>query len=367
MREPFDIFIGGPMGGTQQDVHGLPFADHIQRLKAAVERAATEIVQENGAPNIKIYTPELDDSGMITSRVFGILDTAELGIMDVSAGSPSVMYELAMLHALGIPTIPVVMPDKDGSPQSSFYLQGTYQAVVESFEEEVLFAKLMPMIKAVIFGDDAGMNPAANPMSEYYGLPLVEASASTGLATGYFHNFMRHILKANGGVFDFIEDEVSKMVVIRPRDLEEAEGLSQVVQRKLKSFDIDVELIGERDGKVYQDREQARGKMLVFRAGGYLFDTPAPLAAQNKSPRMKRIRLMAERAKTDAANAAVQKFEQRMIDDFMATLARLPQDYPGSVSRRLDVATIKDFVRMVLASLGREIPDDFDTRFGVPD
>ena len=279
MRESFDIFIGGPMGGTQQDAYGLPFADHIKRLKAAVERAANEITQENGAPNIKIYTPELDDSGMITSRVFGILDTAELGIMDVSAGSPSVMYELAMLHALGIPTIPVVMPDKDGSPQSSFYLQGTYQAVVKSFEEEVLFAKLMPMLKTVIFGDDAGMNPAANPMSEYYGLPLVEASASTGLATGYFHNFMRHILKANGGVFDFIEDEVSKMVVIRPRDLEEAEGLSQVVQRKLKSFDIDVELIGERDGKVYQESGAGPWQDACFSGWGVSIRYPCPASS----------------------------------------------------------------------------------------
>lgn len=363
MRDTFDIFIGGPMGGSDEDASGVEFSKHIEVLNTAVTRIVNDIDPEEAKLNIRVFTPELDDAGMITSRVFGMLDTAELGIMDVTARSPSVMYELAMLHALGIPTIPVVLEKEDGTPQSSFYLQGTYQAVVKTFEVDVLYERLKPMISSVIFGGEAGMNSAANPITEYYGLPLVEASASTGLATGYFHNFLRHILKSNGSVFDHLGNDVSQMIIIRPEDLEEAEGLYQEVERKLKIFGINVELIGERDGKVYRDREQARGKMLVFRAGSFLFDAPSPLAAQTKSPRMKRLRLMAERARSAEANAIVEKFEQKIIDDFFSTLFRLPLDYPGSRSKRMDSATVKEFVRMVLLSNEQTIPKDFDEKF----
>lgn len=351
MRQSFDIFIGGPMGGQALDPAGLPFAQHLGNMRLALDRVADEINQEQSAYTVRIQTPELDDAGMITSRVFGLLDTAELGVMDVSAGSPSVMYELAMLHALGIPTIPVVFRDADGRRNVPFYLKDSYQAVVDSFDVDALYERLAPMVRMVVRGGDAGADPTMNPMTAYYTLPMVDISASTGLATGYFHNFLRHILKPNGGVFDFLDGQVDQLVVVRPAKLTEAEGLKQAAERRLVAEGIKVEWIGERDGKVYEEPESTRKQMLIYRAGRYLFDAPAPLAAQETSPRMRRIRKQLIPASgggpvAQEARAMVEKFEQRMIDEFMAVLLRLADEYPGTRADRLATATLDEFVGM---------------------
>ena len=284
-RPSFDIFIGGPMGGDRKDPGGLPFAAHIGNMHKALARIADEINQEQSIVLVKVHTPELDDAGMISARVFGLIDTAELGVMDVSAGSPSVMYELAMLHALGIPTIPVVFREADGTRRVPYYLKDTYQAVVEGFDQDTLYATLGPKVRNVITGCAAGADPTLNPMTAYYGLPLVDISASTGLATGYFHNFLRHLLRANGSVFDYLEDQIDQVVVLVPDSLAEAENLKARAGRRLQQAGIAVEMVGRDDGQVYTDREQARGQMLIYRAGRYIFDVPAPLAAQETSPR----------------------------------------------------------------------------------
>lgn len=335
------------MGGRQKDPEGLLFSHHIGNLKRSLLRIADELNRDQSEVTVRVYTPELDDAGMITSRVFGLLDTAELGIMDVSAGSASVMYELAMLHALGTPTIPVLFSNS----KSPYYLKETYQARVDSFEEGHLYEKLRAMVRTVVVGGGLGSDPAMNPMTTYYGLPMVDISASTGLATGYFHNFLRHVLKSNGSVFDFVDSSVEKLIVIRPQSLAEAEGLKQATERRLRSQGIEVEYIGEKDGKVYEDREQARGQILIYRAGRFLFDAPTPLAAQEKSPRMKRIRKQLIPASgrgtaSEEAKRTVEKFEERMIDDFMSVLRRLPEDYPGSRADRLEFASLDQFIEM---------------------
>jgi hypothetical protein len=357
MRKSFDIFLGGPMGGRKKDPASLAFSKHIGRLKEAIDRISDELNIEQSQWTVRSDTPVLDDTGMIEQRVFGIIDRAELGIMDISADSPSVMYELAMLHALGIPTIPISFRGNDGKRVVPFYLRGTYQAVVESFEVEELYQILRPMVRNVVFGGASGSDPNMNPMTAYYGLPLVDISASTGLATGYFHNFLQHILKDMGGVFDYLDGQVEKLVVIRPRSLAEAASLKHITERRLAEEGIEVELIGERDGKVYTDREQARGMMLVFRAGSYIFDAPSPLAAQEKSPRMKRIRKQLIQTAgrgpvSEEAREMVAKFEERMIEEFMSVLERLPEEYHNARPDRLAFATLDEFVEMA-----RQAPD----------
>jgi len=355
VRKGFDIFLGGPMGGRKKDPGGLSFSKHIGNMKSAIDRIADELNAEQTQWTVRVDTPELDEAGMIEPRVFGLLDRAELGIMDISAGSPSVMYELAMLHSLGIPTIPISFREADGSRKVPFYLKGTYQAVVDSFEVDALFEQLAPIVRTVVVGGNLGSDPTMNPMTAFYGLPLVDISASTGLATGYFHNFLQHILKDMGGVFDFLDGKVEKLVVIRPQTLGEAASLKQAVDRRLAAEGIEVEYIGEKDGKVYSDPEQARGKMLVFRAGKYIFDAPSALAAQEKSPRMKRIRnqkiqTAGHGAVAQEASEMVSKFEERLIDEFMSVLVRLPEEYPNARPDRLAIASLDEFVDMVRAT-----------------
>lgn len=354
MREGFDIFVGGPMGDTADDGAGTPFSDHISRMQAALNRVRDEINSESQDVFVRVNTPEgdKDNAGMITSTVFGMIDTTELGVMDVSSGSPSVMYELAMMHALGIPTIPIVLRPKEGTRKVPFYLKDTYQADVSDFEEETLYTVLKPMVRRVIFGGATGNDPADNPMTQYYGLPLLDISASTGLATGYFHNFLRHLIKVNDGVLAKRDDILDRLVVLQPESLSDAEGLKQKTERRLAREGIEMFQVGGRDGQVYEDREQARGQMLLYAAGRYIFDAPAPLAAQEASPRFRRLRKMmvpasAQGPAGDSARELLHRFEQRMIEGFMSTLRRLPDAYPGTNPDYLTTMTLDEFVELL--------------------
>lgn len=116
MKIPFDIFIGGPMGNDKLDAAGDSYHTHIPNIVSALERIRDEIASSASSIYIRILHPNYKGSGMINDNVFSMINDAELAIMDVSAGSPNVMYELAMLHALGTPTIPVLLGDANGKP-----------------------------------------------------------------------------------------------------------------------------------------------------------------------------------------------------------------------------------------------------------
>lgn len=347
VKEYFDIFIGGPMGKPEDDGAGTSFNDHIPAIRRALLRVRDDLASDFPNTVIRINTPEIDESGMITDRVFGLIDTAELAVMDVSANSPSVMYEMAMLHALGTPTIPLILRLPDGSRQVPYYLKDTYQAVVDDFREDTLFARLQPMVRAVIGGGGLGANPAMNPMTGYYGLPLVDVSASTGLATGYFHNFVQHVIKQNGGVFSALGDAVEALVILRPTKLSDAVSLKQMTEKRLLKEGIATSRVTRDGTEVFRDEEQTRKEMLIYRAGRFLFDGPSPLAAQEGSPRYKRILRMEMDTRgpfQDEARALAQRFEAQMIAQFFATIRYLSRTYPNVNPNRLEFLTLDEFV-----------------------
>lgn len=165
------------MGDKGLDAGNVAFADHLKIVKTALERLAAELNAAQTDYTVRIHTPEIDETGMITDPVFGMIDTAELAILDLSASSSSVMYELASLHALGIPTIPIGMQSKDGD-SLPFYLRHVYATIVESFDERTLYDALRQKVANVVGRGRFGAL-SENPITNYYGLPLVDASAST--------------------------------------------------------------------------------------------------------------------------------------------------------------------------------------------
>lgn len=351
MRDIFSIFIGGPMGESGK-VNPKGEETHIGNIKKAVERITKEIEDQRDDLLFQINTPEVNETGEITQRIFGMIDTADLGIIDISANSPSVMYELAMLHALGIPTIPIQLRDGNGELKNPYYLRGTYTAGVNTFEVDALYDELKEKIQNVTTGESLGSDYSNNPMTEYYGLHMIDVSASTGLATGYVHNFIQHVIKENSKLFQFL-GVAEKFITIRPNKLSEVNNIRSNIQQKLFAKGIDIEK-ADQDGKVYKDGDHPRGQMTIDKAGRYLFDVPTPLNAQRFSPRYKqlanvKISTASLGAIRDEAESRVNKYETQMITQFMHTVKWLIKTYPNINPNYHVIMSEDEFVNLVIS------------------
>lgn len=347
--EYFDIFIGGPMGDQSPDGAGLMFSQHLPNMVQAIEDVAEQLNLRYKNLTIKVSEPIKQDIGNIPDKVFSMIDRAELGIFDLSNNSPNVMYELTLMHALGIPVIPVSLKLRDDKAVVPFYLDHEYAVLVPDFEVATLTKSLEPSIQTSLEPSLTGSDRCWNPITNFYRMPLLELSATTGLATGYVHNFIRHVIKETNSVFEK-NRELKKIIVLKPSTLNATSAMQMRVTDQLAEAGIAVELIGAKDGQVYADRDHVRGQMLLYKASNYIFDVPAPLNAQKSSPRYRRLRRRSSNqtaAQKRRADALIVKVERQMIDSFFEVLQHLIGLQPETNADRIDYMSEADFVAMV--------------------
>jgi len=184
------IFFIGPMSGTQ--------ADHIPRLRAHVVQRMLEVhgytrvenhpvegvLLTKGDDQITLAIPA--EQGMlrdITTNVFHQIDSADLLIADLSDNRPAVVYELGMAHGLGIDTILI------GGPETNvFYLSHIRYNVID-FNNPELKSETFDQGIDVWLRERSKSRSAANPLYDFYDAAMVDISAASGLALGYFDNF----------------------------------------------------------------------------------------------------------------------------------------------------------------------------------
>lgn len=354
MPTNFDIFIGGPMGNKSFDGSRVRFSDHISNLKLAVSKCWEVIEQDYPEFSLAIHHPEIDEFGSIPETVFNMISFAELGLLDLSAETPSVMYELTLMHALGIPVVPIHLKKrvKQKNGKLPFYLQHEYCLIVSDFKVETLVDALMPKLHAALSLEILGADRKNNPLTRFFGIPLIDASASTGLATGYYHNFIQHVIHQSDSVIDKNPD-LKKIIVLRPETLDDTARIRARVENAAEELDLEIEIIGEKDGKVYPERKQVRGQMILYKIGNYIFDTPAPLLAQKSSPiHTKLARLLAEAKgpREEEIKAIFQKRQNEMIEKYFSTLRTLSNG-PNSDPTLIDVKTTGEFIEMLKSEL----------------
>ena len=324
-----DIFIGGPMANPRTDGAGLTFDDHLPNMSRVIQRIISEYREQNPRSPYRpvLLDPSREAIGTITDRVFSMIERSELGIFDCSSGSPSAMYELTLMHALGKPVIPIAFRSP-GVPEArgiSHYLKDEYALLVDTFTEEELYRGLSEKIHLMLSGNDTTLNASSNAISKFYGLPLLDVSATTGLATGYFHNFLRHQLQPRAKVFVDLP-ELEAIVIVMPRNLVEVGSLKDVLEQRAKTAGIAYEEVRRADGGNFVVSNQVRGRVLLDKIGRYLVDIPAPLSAQMSSPR--RDKLLRDQNAAPASmqaefNLRLERLEQAMIDRWFYTVRNL--------------------------------------------
>lgn len=171
-------FVIGPMG---------------ERDLARLKWLAEEIVQPVLGEDYAVFTPDVNLLGNIMHHVIRSCDRADLVVADTTGNNPNVLYEIAILDAMGRPCIPVKFKVDDKHDGMAFD-RAQYRYFVLEQEKSTAQAKLKAVIEQVQAQRDSA-ELFDNPITDYFGDPLNSLASARGLARGYFRNFVTPCLK----------------------------------------------------------------------------------------------------------------------------------------------------------------------------
>lgn len=333
MTKPLTVVIVGPMGSEKASSGQVPVSEHLKNIATAVNRCTVKFVDE-GRPWILVPVwAEKISGGAISPFVLMHLDQADLAIADISLRSPSVFYELAILHALGRPTILLDFKSEAGNPP--FYLKGELIRGVSDFTVDELTNALMETF--VGQSDDGGYGGVwANAITDFYTVPLVDASAVSGLATGYFVNYVRRIITDGSGVLakmarrsDPETRNISHLGIIKPG------AIQQLDKTKLTI----ASLPGFHQGRRYKDDDFGRD-VIFDTVGSYIVVCPTTLDSMQASPSFIKMQQLLAQAYPNRADELSAKMQEKIIETFCETVSNLAKITHGTNPNRLKFLTV---------------------------
>lgn len=317
-----DVLVLGPMGaGTELK------EEHCVKIKKALEKLLkkpdfTARREECGYSSFSVTAPEHLQGNRIANEVFRVLDKADIVVLDLSARvgttapSPNVMYELALVHALGLP---YVLMSSTLHP-SPFYVSHDRVRQVDYADPKAIIATLQGPFAAYLDPENKE-DFANNVVSSYYdGAAVIDISAAAGLAAGYYENFVLRVLRDGNGVLARSRRRFTKLLTVLPADLkitaqQQMEELQALVEKAGKSLESTVLKLAESD---------IRG-IAIKHVGPLLIDVPSTVYALRRSPRLRK-HLQSprdernEKGGNDAMHAAERKTHQRLLRQFRQAL-----------------------------------------------
>jgi hypothetical protein len=321
-----NIFIIGPMAAN-----GTPLGN-IFELKKASEQALANLAITDCSVDI----PQEQYGNDIPTDVFHSIDLSELIIADISARSPSVIYELAMAHALGIPTI--LIDDQqtyngEASKKPVFYLNQARILRLETRSIEEMRQKLEPLIRDW----NNGRAKYTNPLTRFYDLHLVDVSAIAGIAAGYAENFVKPIMDAIADTANAFGqapgvDPPLRLVVVLPKDLDNLAAFESNVMASLeKGFPGKVSRVA------LAVKPGGRDKRTVIYVEGVVIDLARTLFPIRRSKRLTRLKNEPERS----------RMEKKLIANFKVSLENQAHDSDDISQSHLRIVRLNSLVATV--------------------
>jgi len=333
----FRVFIIGPMGPTPDAAPGrVPQEDHIANIQAAATRALTAVGLE--PEQFVVETPWLQGANILDD-VFGKIDSADFAIADMSSRSPNVFYEIAFFDALGVPTI---LLDRDGENLPFYWQQSRVHRLAE-FDVPRLVAQFEPVFRAY-FDPRQAVALERNPFTRFYGAPLVDISAATGIAVGFFENFARPVLAEGTGALAIEANGVERLVVIRPERVNDHDSDQALTRRRLATA----------ARRTLAAPAHRRREVTALVLEDAIVDFPTPLYAMIHAPRYRKLydRVAGPAHLADAVREAeLARLETRFIESYFRTLRHLVDGERGLARRKLHVVAIRRFAEHGLDGL----------------
>jgi hypothetical protein len=154
-----------------------------------------------GEKPFRVMTPESPNESTIVELVMSEIEQADLVVLDLTGNRPSVAYEAAIIHALGIPHV-LVTEDEE----TSFYFSGV--RVVRGLQIQADFdpanpgpsqGELFERLKTFLSGSDARTAMAGNILTSHFeGLPIIDLAGPSGMAASYYTNAVKRFIRPNG-------------------------------------------------------------------------------------------------------------------------------------------------------------------------
>lgn len=225
----------------------------------------------------------------IHNNVFDAIDDADLVIADLTDMRPAVIYELALAHALGIWTL---LLSSESDAQLMFYLKSYRHAVVTFGDSDIRSQEFSTAFRTWLAQRNKRFD-SGNPFTDFYGAPIPDVSAASGLANGYSENFLSRVLADGAQVVDRRKASeerrapVSGVLVVRPAHLRDLSDIIESTGATLERAFGDRFRRGER-GKVYVQTNGHGDRTCEFMVDDWLVDVPRTVLSLERSPRLKR-------------------------------------------------------------------------------
>lgn len=359
-----------PMGDADRDDTQYVLQTHTSQLARITRGAAADLARlgeiEN-ASDIEVSAPEDSNRTDIVGAVLSAVENSDLLIVDVSTESPSVIYELGAVNALGLPYI--LVTSRSSLP---FYLTQIRGILNFAFSNEYVSSEpshreLRKRLLRNYLSPD-GREATESRFSEYFGgLPIVNISGPVSIATGYQANFLNRFGAQDHGLLSrqitwakgsSANDQIEEVAKVRPRhlivvipdlkrhsDYNDARSACENVMRGA-GLELDSVSVLEEPG---QNQRLGMGVLIVKEHPEIVIDIPRTLFPLLKSPRIL-IALKNGRGFTD--DEVRERTTRRLLGDFRAALewnlglARQGSDAPWE---RVHLVPQNELVQKVLA------------------
>lgn len=165
---------------------------HMPFLQWLANDVIAEILKDE---DFDVFTPDAQEIGNIMHHVIRSADRADLVIADTTGNNPNVLYEMAVLDAMGRACVPVKLIDNENEEESISFDRAAYRYFrVPKGDTQGAIQKLNQVIQNVLTNLQEG-EQQENPLTDYFGKPLSTIASAEGLARGYFWNFIEPALK----------------------------------------------------------------------------------------------------------------------------------------------------------------------------
>lgn len=316
-HDVFNVFIVAPMGDETEMTSSK---ERINNIKKGAEEALKSVLGTK--KKYEVLSPYDLNGSNITSDVFHQIDIADFAIADISNRRPSVMYEIALFHALGTPMVILQESDEHGTSLSNtpFYFKDSRLLRIAGFTKDAIKIQLEATFSS-FFNDKVIAALNENPVTKFYSAPLVDISAATGLAVGYFANFIQHVLREKTGLLASEKNPLKRLIIVRPLGINTRDRDAENTDRKFpEAIEAKIKVEAHPRGAVFLERVH---KELII-------DVPTPIYTLKFSPRrnvLKRKFRDVQYLNKHVVESIMTKMEQQMIDVFFRTIENLAEDY----------------------------------------
>lgn len=348
------IFIIGPMDSKRErkDIEKVFIADHVPNIEEATKKVLVSLKEKLGAdfPDYDVIAPDNLRSGdHIPIQVFSHMLHCDLAIVDLTEQSPNVFYELAILHACGVPVILL------GEPP--FYLKQTLCEKPESFEQFNLEKALIGESfasggKAKPGPLEQWTNPSLSARIQYnpittvlQGVHLIDMAAATGVAAGFFHNFLKKLIHDDTRLDD-LEEKAKGILLIKPDHIDDVSKTKKEI----------TEIYGIEDGDGKKKLRQTRVKDNTPKDGfditivnGYVIDFPTPILSLKHSKQYKQMGEYAKNHFGKVEDQARYGFERRLIDAYFSALDNIVENDAHCKREKYKIVTKEQALELLRA------------------